>query len=476
MRCSDWSFAEWAARLLVAQLSVYGSRVTLDTGLDWRVMVFTAAVALATALLFGIVPALRSTRVRRNEAIKEQGRSIVGESRFGFGSLLVVAQVALSLVLVVGAALFVRTFSSLAHVPARFRSGSDDDRERKRQRASSNRARIAPRFTSGCAKPSLAVPGVRRRGAPERHAADATAMGHADREPAGTVAFGKGARRPYERGQPGLVRDVRNANPCRPRFHAAGRPVRAASRARQRDVREEVLRWHQPDWPDRRQEPSPRDDTPPMQIIGLVRDAVYDSLRDADSADDVRSAVAADAPGVVCRNRRARDVRLASAPDAEHRRRDRARGSQDHAHVQSVARNRARLHGPGAGARDLSGFFGALALLLAGLGLYGVMSYAVWRRRTEIGIRMALGAGPWGAVRLVLRRAAILVSAGILVGAALSLWASRFVADLLFGLPPRDPATLTIAAVTLAVIGALAAWLPARRAARIDPAQVLRET
>jgi putative ABC transport system permease protein len=117
------AFAEWAARLLVRQLSVYGSQITLDTGLDWRVMAFTASVALVTALLFGIVPALRSTRVQPQEAIKEQGRSIIGESRFGMASLLVAAQVALSLVLVVGAALFARTFSSLAHV----RLGFDPD-------------------------------------------------------------------------------------------------------------------------------------------------------------------------------------------------------------------------------------------------------------------------------------------------------------------------------------------------------------
>jgi putative ABC transport system permease protein len=122
----------------------------------------------------------------------------------------------------------------------------------------------------------------------------------------------------------------------------------------------------------------------------------------------------------------------------------------------------------------LSAFFGGLALLLAGLGLYGVMSYAVSRRRTEIGIRMALGAGPAGAVRLILLRAAALVGLGVVVGAGLSLWAARFVSTLLFGLQPRDPVTLSAATVVLVVIGGLAGWLPARRAARIDPAEILR--
>ena len=117
----------------------------------------------------------------------------------------------------------------------------------------------------------------------------------------------------------------------------------------------------------------------------------------------------------------------------------------------------------------LSGFFGGLALLLAGLGLYGVMLYAVSRRRTEIGLRMALGAGPAGAVLLVLRRAAVLIALGVAVGAGLSLWAAHFVSALLFDLAPRDARTLIGAVLVLTTIGAAAGWLPARRAARIDP-------
>ncbi|MGH9420495.1 MAG: FtsX-like permease family protein, partial [Thermoanaerobaculia bacterium] len=123
----------------------------------------------------------------------------------------------------------------------------------------------------------------------------------------------------------------------------------------------------------------------------------------------------------------------------------------------------------------LSGFFGALELLLAGLGLYVVKSYAVSRRRAEIGIRMALGAAPGGVVRLVLSRVSLLVGLGIMAGAAVSVWASKFVATLLYGLEPRDPVTLVAAAVILAVVGSFAGWLPAYRASRIDPAEVLRE-
>ena len=123
----------------------------------------------------------------------------------------------------------------------------------------------------------------------------------------------------------------------------------------------------------------------------------------------------------------------------------------------------------------LSGFFGALALLLAGLGLYGVTSYAVTRRRTEIGIRMALGAAPGSVVRLILARVVTLVALGVAVGTAVSLLLSSLVTTLLYGLQPRDPATLAMAVVTLAAVGAAAGWLPAYRASRIDPAHVLRQ-
>jgi len=123
----------------------------------------------------------------------------------------------------------------------------------------------------------------------------------------------------------------------------------------------------------------------------------------------------------------------------------------------------------------LSGFFGALAALIATIGLYGVMSYMVARRKNEIGIRMALGADRGDVVRMVMREAAVLLAAGVIVGLATSVFAARAASTLLFGLNPGDPATLVMAAVGLGIVAMIASWLPALRASRLEPTEALRE-
>ena len=122
----------------------------------------------------------------------------------------------------------------------------------------------------------------------------------------------------------------------------------------------------------------------------------------------------------------------------------------------------------------LSTFFGGLALLLASLGLYGVTAYSVNRRRAEIGIRMALGADASDVVRMVLGRVGILVALGVAIGTGVSVWASRFVASFLYGFEVSDPGTFAGAVLVLSLVAAVAGWLPARRASRIDPASELR--
>jgi predicted permease len=123
----------------------------------------------------------------------------------------------------------------------------------------------------------------------------------------------------------------------------------------------------------------------------------------------------------------------------------------------------------------LATFFGLLALLLACVGLYGVLSYAVARRTNEIGVRMALGAMRGDVIWLVLREALALVGAGVVIGLLASLAATRTVSTLLYGLRPNDPLTIAAATLLLLAIAALSAYLPARRASRVDPMAALRE-
>jgi ABC-type antimicrobial peptide transport system permease subunit len=123
----------------------------------------------------------------------------------------------------------------------------------------------------------------------------------------------------------------------------------------------------------------------------------------------------------------------------------------------------------------LSGFFGAIAAILAMVGLYGVISYMVLQRRSEIGVRMALGASRRDILTMILREAAILLGIGLAVGTALSLAAGNAAASLLYGLKPRDPITLAAAILGMTVVALIASLLPARRAASVHPMVVLRE-
>jgi len=468
--------AQWASQLLVRQLSTQSNHVFLELGLDWRVLAFTMLVAVATALLFGTAPAFRASDARPMDAIKEHGRG-GGDGRFGLANGLVVAQVMLSLVLVVAAGLFVRTFTSLANLHL----GFDRDRvlvttvnaqrteipvadrlatyERVRQSvaaapgvAAAGVSIVTP--VSGMAWNSrISVPGGAEL--PERQRLsffNAITPGWLDTF--GTpILAGRDVLTTDTKAAPLVVivnqafarKFLSNATPL-------GRVVKVGG-----GVTEQSL-----------------------EIVGLVADAVYRSLRDpvpptmyiplaqldngarpAPASMSVAVRSASDSPALL-----ARTVAQAIArvnPDL-------AVTFRPLADQVNASLTQERL------VAMLAGFFGALALLLAGLGLYGITAYAVSRRRTEIGIRMALGAAPGGVVRLVLGRLTVLVGAGIAGGCALSLWAAQFVSTLLYGLQPRDPETMIAAASALAAVGALAGWLPAYRASRIDPAEVLRES
>jgi predicted permease len=438
-------------------------------------LAFTGVVGAATALLFGTVPALRAARVQPIEAMKEQGRATSSGRRVGLAGTLVVAQVALSLVLLIAAGLFVRTFASLATADL----GFERDRAllvhvgtRRAGVDSAARAAMYERVLEA----ARAVPGVSHAALSER-----------------TPVSNNMANWPMEfPWKPELTRREKAVfmNVVGPGWFATlGTPVVAGRDFTEGDRagapramivnRAFVAKYFGDENPigrRLREGDTPIGNPAPIEIVGVVGDAVYRSQRDGAPPAMywplAQETKVPDGLSLVVRAGAGSPASLARSVEAA--------VMEVHPDLSLVVRplsdqvdgalTRERL------VATLSGFFGALALLLAALGLYAVTSYAVTRRQIELGIRMALGSTPGGVVRLVLGRVGLLVGGGVALGAVASWWAARFVESLLFGLTPRDPVTIAGAVVVLAAVGAVAGWLPAARAARIDPAQVLRES
>jgi predicted permease len=467
--------ARWGSRLLVSQLSTAGDLVYVDLHLGGLVLGFTVATATATALLFGVAPALRAGRVEPDEALKEQGRRLVGEGRRSLGRPLTVAQVALSLVLVAAAGIFVRTFERLA--------GQDLGFDRDRLLVANLDAQRTPADTrrrlalfEAAAEAAAAVPGVARAAAsvvtpvsgmgwnsvvessdaPERTRRERTVWMNAV-TPGWFATYGIELR---------IGRDFTEADA------REGVPVVIVSESLARQLfggESPVGRTVFEDEPSGR---APRG----LLIVGVVGDTPYRSLRepaapilylplsqtslDRPTFASVTVRAAAGSPALLTKDVAATLARVDPNLSLTFRTLSEQVGG-------TLVQERL--------VAMLSGFFGALALLLSGIGLYGTTAYAVGRRRTEIGIRMALGADPRSVVGMVLGRTGALVFLGLAIGAGLSVWASRFVGSLVYGVSAGDPLMLAGAAAILAGVAGIAAFLPARAAARIDPARVLRE-
>ncbi len=468
------AFAAWGSRLIVSQLTTFGVHVSLNLPLDWTVLGFTAGVSILVALLFGVMPAVRATGVRPHEVIDQRPRQMSDSKRRAFGGLVAV-QVALCLVLLIGAGLFLGTFIALAHPSPGFDEASI-------LVANLNAGRMRGGLTADVRQAVLSAvqsaPGVKSAAWSVAAPLDNLVLHMLVENPPGVV-LPQGER-------------LTDANAIGPGWLAAmGTPVVMGRDFSQRDangaprvalVSQAFAKRFFPAGPVigrtiAQVAPPGLQAPPPMMIVGVVRDAVYGSLRD-DSPPTVyiplaqsRSAATSPALTLVAQAQNGpataivRDVASAisaAGPNVQftfHTMDDLARESTSTERVLAM----------------LSGFFGALALLLAAVGLYGVVSYNVNRRRTEIGIRKALGAQPGSIVRMVLNRISLAIGVGLAAGAVLSLWVARFVKVLLYGLQPDDPLTLTGAIVVLAAVGLVAAWLPARRAAQIDPMEALRE-
>jgi putative ABC transport system permease protein len=474
-------FAFWGSRALVAQLSNWFERVALDVSLDWRVLVFTSAVAILTAVLFGTAPAIRASLANASAALTEsllQRGAAHSSSRFR-GSLVMV-QVALSVILLVGAGLFIRTFQRVAAVPLGFASEQVllvDVNATRVPVEPAARADFYTRMTSALA----AVPGVTHAAAslntPVNHGAtlvgDFSVLGQPPiPEPDRRLVvnfvssdwfatYGIGIRR----GRGFLPTDITGApavvvvNEAFARKFFPGRdPVGEAVA--------EIA--YTPDFK-----------TTPRTIVGVVNDSIDQSPRAAAyptiyqqlsqwstvmpvmplPAQITISVRAIGAPAQLARN----ITGTLTAAD-----RDLAFSFQPLSDRVSAARQQERL------VAVLSGFFGVLALGLAAIGLYGVTSYVVARRRAEIGIRMALGAQRRDVVQLTLRHTLSWSAAGVALGVITAAAVTRYIEALLFGVTPLDPATFIAALLLLVLVAALATIVPARRAATVDPMLVLR--
>jgi putative ABC transport system permease protein len=468
-------FAQWSSPLLVGFLSTADVRVFLDLAIDARVLAFTAGVSAAAVLLFGLAPAWRGTRVDPQIAMKAGARGIAeGHSRFNLGKALVSAQVAVSLVLVVGAALLLSTFWNLAMLDA----GFDRDRvltvNANLRNARYPKERLLPLFEE-MRQQFASIPGVLSASfsftTPLRGVAVSIPI---EVEGGSTQSPGDSQMR---------------ANWVSPGyFETLGTPLLAGRDFDRRDaagsakvsiINQTAARkyFHMANPVGRYYRTNYRTGDPVkdqlVQVVGIVKDARYNRLREKQPPISYFP-IAQDpvGPSATFELRTAgQPANLAPA----------ARGAMEQVNPAIVLQfrtlavqvsdslSRERL------LATLSAFFGGLALLLAAIGLYGVISHNMARRRSEIGIRMALGAQRARVLQMMMKDVTLVVGIGLAVGLGASLAVTRYIASFLYGVTAMDARTLAGAVIFFGAVAAIAGFVPARRASRLDPMVALRE-
>jgi predicted permease len=461
------AIAQLLSRVLVWALSTERASVSLRIETNWRVLLFALGVAALTCIAFGAAPALRATRTEPIAAMNVGGRGLTaGRGRFAMQRMLIVAQIAVSLVLLVGALLFVRSFRNLmtfdpgmrqagiAIAVMRFeQSHVARDRYEEFQRQLLDEVRSVPGVLG--ATTTTTVPllgGVWVMGVQIGPAEGSSAFTWVSPGYLGTMGIPLLKGRDFNQNDTGTSARVAIVNQTFVRRLLGGA-----------DPIGQTLRTH----------PEPNYPSTVYEIVGVIPDTKYNDLRGETPAMTFAPASQYPAQGpwaiMMIHSKAAPAITLASV-----RRPIAKKHSEIHLeyHVfQALIRDglmRERLMAM------LSGFFGLLAALLATVGLYGVISYVVARRRNEIGIRVALGAQRGQVVGMVMREAARLLVIGLVIGTALSLILGRTAGSLLFGLKAHDPLTLAAAGTLLTVIAALASFLPARRASTLDPMVALR--
>ena len=456
--------ARGATIFLVGQ--VFGDSTSAAPAVDpdFQVILFTAGVTILTGLLFGILPAIRGTRVDLSEAMKS-GRAVHGASRSGGMKLLVASQVALSLVLLVMAGLFARSFRHLLDIDPGF------DREsvfavRVDPRSAGYTEQQLPDLYRGLVDRIEAVPGVRSAAV----AADGVVSGSTSTSGIEIAGYQKGPNEQisFQTDSVGLnyfatigMHMVEGRDfTWRDDQHAPKVAIVNQTLARRYFPGRSALGQHF------------GDDKPDTQIVGVVADARVNDVREAppimawypmaqhlEYSDFITVRADGDPKSIAAALRRAVTQ---AAPNLTV------------ARVRTLAE---QIRSDLVEERLIVQFtsaFGVLALLLAAVGLYGVMSYAVARRTAEFGVRMALGASRREVLEMILGESALIVALGLGCGVPLLLAGMRLVNGMLFGVSVGDPVSISLGTATLVVVAILAAAVPAFRASRVDPMTALR--
>jgi predicted permease len=471
--------AQWADSLLLRMVSPGGSSlgqeaIQLSLRPDVRVLAFTFAVAILTALLFGLIPALRATRLDLSPMLKSgtSGATVEGHGRrFPAGKILVVVQVSVSLVLLVAAGLFAHSLAKLSEVQLGYKT----ERLllfRVRPVAAGYKDAAIPRVFQELLDKFKAVPGV--------SAASLSVNGLFSHSESGDPISVEGYT-----AQPGELIHSRMDEVGPDYFSVMGMPILSGRGITAQDSgngpRVAVINqtFAKQFFPNTDPIGKRVTDTYPgnpaaAEIVGVVADAKYNNVREEaqprlytplfnplwpEQSVIFEIRTAADPAAVSAALRAVVHDTNSAIPEIEiHTMSGLVDDSLQTDHF--VAR--------------LSAAFGMLAIVLASVGLYGIMAFTVARRTRDIGIRMALGAGRSMIVRQVLRETLILMLVGIAVGVPVALAGTRLIKSMLFGLGATDPWAIGAACAILAVIAALAGYIPARRASQVDPMVALR--